>query len=76
MKRFTLSKNCSDEALNAGKEVEAMKRLKLHRIVSSLLLPALLSRTLNYLRPFKTMLNYLCHLAITAFELAEIFSKQ
>jgi hypothetical protein len=26
----------SDEALNAGKEIEAMKRLTLHRIASSL----------------------------------------
>ncbi len=30
----------SDEAFNAGKEIEAMKRLMLHRIASSLLLPS------------------------------------
>jgi hypothetical protein len=29
-------KRCSDEAFNADKEIEAMKRLTLHRIASSL----------------------------------------
>jgi hypothetical protein len=34
MKRKTLTtaKNLSDEAFNAGKDIEAMKRLTLHRI--------------------------------------------
>jgi hypothetical protein len=31
-----MAKNLSDEAFNAGKEIEAMKRLTLHRIASSL----------------------------------------
>jgi hypothetical protein len=30
----------SDEAFNADKEIEAMKRLTLHRIASSLLVPS------------------------------------
>jgi hypothetical protein len=30
----------SDETFNAGKEIEAMKRLMLYRIASSLLLPS------------------------------------
>jgi hypothetical protein len=29
-------KQCSDEAFNAGKEIEAMKHLTLHHTVSSL----------------------------------------
>ncbi len=33
-------KQWSDEAFNAGKETEAMKRLTLHRIASSLLVPS------------------------------------
>jgi hypothetical protein len=35
-----MAKNKSDEAFNAGKEIEAMNRLTLHRIASSLLLPS------------------------------------
>jgi hypothetical protein len=35
-----MAKNLSDEAFNAGKEIEAMKHLTLHRIASSLLLPS------------------------------------
>jgi hypothetical protein len=31
-----MAKNLSDEAFNAGKEIEAMKRLTLHCIASSL----------------------------------------
>ncbi len=43
MKRWNVNygkklKQWSDEAFNAGKEIEAMKRLTLHRIASSLLL--------------------------------------
>ncbi len=33
-------KQSSDEAFNAGKKSEAMKRLTLHRIASSLLVPS------------------------------------
>ncbi len=33
-------KQWSDEAFNVGTEIEAMKRLTLHRIASSLLLPS------------------------------------
>jgi hypothetical protein len=36
MKRITLLKNRSDEAFNAGKDFEVMKRLTLHRIASLL----------------------------------------
>ncbi len=33
-------KQWSDEVFNAGKEIEAMKRLRLHRIASLLLVPS------------------------------------
>jgi hypothetical protein len=35
-----MAKNLCDEAFNPDKEIEAMKRLTLHRIASSLLLPS------------------------------------
>ncbi len=45
MKRWNVNygkklKQCSNEAFNAGKEIEAMKRLTLHRITALLLLPS------------------------------------
>jgi hypothetical protein len=44
MKRLTLRRNCSDEAFNAGKEIEAMKHASsLHRFCS----PALLKSTVG-----------------------------
>jgi hypothetical protein len=49
MKRWNVNygnklKQWSDEAFNAGKETEAMKRLTLHRIASSLLVPSFAPR--------------------------------
>ncbi len=59
MKRWNVNcgkklKQWSDEALNAGKETEAMKRLTLHRITSSLhrfWCPALITAALVHWRP-------------------------
>ncbi len=46
-------KQWSDEAFNAGKEIEAMKHLMLHRIASSLLLPSIACDTHQLVTPHK-----------------------